>query len=144
MIGNNEESCEIFDPAPVVNLVFPSGGTGNIEYRWLFSGLDCPEIGSSIANNENGPEIDAGYIGSTLYLIRQTRREGCEDWVNSNCVVKEVNICNNGSTNNTLIHLPSDVLSLWIKNKNYKPVDNGWTIFEILEHISLTSYFLLI
>lgn len=28
--------------------------------------------------------------------------------------------------------------------KNYRPADNGWTISEILEHISLTSHFLLI
>jgi len=26
----------------------------------------------------------------------------------------------------------------------YKPADNGWTIAEILEHITLTSHFLLI
>ena len=28
--------------------------------------------------------------------------------------------------------------------KNYRPKDNGWTIVEILEHIALTSHFLLI
>lgn len=28
--------------------------------------------------------------------------------------------------------------------KNYRPADNGWTILEILEHIALTSHFLLI
>ena len=28
--------------------------------------------------------------------------------------------------------------------KNYKPVDGGWTIAEILEHVSLTSHYLLI
>ena len=28
--------------------------------------------------------------------------------------------------------------------KNYRPADSGWTILEILEHISLTSHFLLI
>lgn len=28
--------------------------------------------------------------------------------------------------------------------KFYKPVDNGWTVSEILEHIALTSHFLLI
>ena len=28
--------------------------------------------------------------------------------------------------------------------KNYRPADNGWTISEILEHIALTSHFLLI
>ena len=27
--------------------------------------------------------------------------------------------------------------------KNYRPLDNGWTILEVLEHISLTSFFLL-
>ena len=30
------------------------------------------------------------------------------------------------------------------KIKNYKPDDDGWTISEILEHISLTSHYLLI
>lgn len=28
--------------------------------------------------------------------------------------------------------------------KNYRPIDNGWTISEILEHIALTSHFLMI
>lgn len=28
--------------------------------------------------------------------------------------------------------------------KNYRPIDKGWTISEILEHIALTSHFLLI
>ena len=28
--------------------------------------------------------------------------------------------------------------------KQYKPLDNGWSIVEILEHIGLTSHFLLI
>jgi hypothetical protein len=28
--------------------------------------------------------------------------------------------------------------------KNYRPADNGWTIAEILEHIALTSHYLLI
>ncbi|WP_172826865.1 DinB family protein [Flammeovirga sp. SJP92] len=28
--------------------------------------------------------------------------------------------------------------------KHYKPIDNGWTIAEILEHIALTSHFLMI
>ena len=28
--------------------------------------------------------------------------------------------------------------------KNYRPLDNGWTISEIIEHIGLTSHFLLI
>src|ERR1700753_2672903 len=36
----------------------------------------------------------------------------------------------------------------WFSQKpaalNYRPVDGGWTIAEILEHITLTSHFLLI
>ena len=28
--------------------------------------------------------------------------------------------------------------------KNYRPLDKGWTIAEILEHIALTSHFLMI
>ena len=28
--------------------------------------------------------------------------------------------------------------------KNYRPKDNGWTVLEILEHIALTSHFLMI
>ena len=35
----------------------------------------------------------------------------------------------------------------WFKEteevKNYRPIDTGWTILEILEHIALTSHFLL-
>jgi len=36
----------------------------------------------------------------------------------------------------------------WFSQKpevlNYRPVDHGWTIAEVLEHITLTSHFLLV
>lgn len=39
-------------------------------------------------------------------------------------------------------------IDLWFdkeqETRQYKPQDNGWTIDEILEHIALTNYFLLI
>ena len=46
-----------------------------------------------------------------------------------------------------LINTHSDVLN-WFNTseelKQFKPRDNGWSIIEILEHIALTSHFLLI
>ncbi|MDA9773838.1 DinB family protein [Saprospiraceae bacterium] len=46
-----------------------------------------------------------------------------------------------------LIKTHSDIID-WFNEtedlKNYRPIDNGWTVSEILEHIALTSHFLLI
>ncbi len=46
-----------------------------------------------------------------------------------------------------LIDTHSKVLNWFsekVEIKNYKPTDDGWSISEILEHIALTSHFLLI
>ena len=46
-----------------------------------------------------------------------------------------------------LIDTHSKVLNWFsekVEIKNYKPMDDGWSISEILEHIALTSHFLLI
>lgn len=46
-----------------------------------------------------------------------------------------------------LIDTHSKVLGWFNENekiRNYRPVDKGWTIEEILEHISLTSHYLMI
>lgn len=46
-----------------------------------------------------------------------------------------------------LIKTTAEILPWFEKEeriKNYRPLDGGWTIQEILEHISLTNYFLLI
>lgn len=46
-------------------------------------------------------------------------------------------------------HLTSTIenINVWFDKpdelRNHKPLDDGWTINEILEHISLTSHFLL-
>lgn len=45
-----------------------------------------------------------------------------------------------------LIHAHSTILKWFNEDesiKNYRPKDGGWTILEILEHIALTSHFLL-
>jgi len=45
-----------------------------------------------------------------------------------------------------LIEAHTDIFAWFEKTeelKNYRPADGGWTVREILEHISLTSYFLL-
>lgn len=45
-----------------------------------------------------------------------------------------------------LIHTTENI-NIWFdkpeKLRNYRPINDGWTINEILEHISLTSHFLL-
>ena len=41
----------------------------------------------------------------------------------------------------------TESINLWFDEpeglRNYRPLNNGWTINEILEHIALTSHFLL-
>jgi hypothetical protein len=99
-IDGDEVGCPnpVFDPSLITNVVLPSGGSGNLEYIWIYTTIDplqpvslwIPIPGS------NASEYDPGPITQTTWYRRCARREGCDDYVaESNYVVKEIYCCDN-------------------------------------------------
>lgn len=92
-IGYDEEFCGPgHDPALIVELTPPTGGTGRIEYLWMksttsnvFSTGSFQPIPGATGQTYNPP-----VIYETTYYVRCTRREFCEDFLETNIVAKIV------------------------------------------------------
>ena len=97
-IAGDEIGCPnpVFDPAPIVNTQFPSGGSGTIEYIWMYT-LENPN--KPIATwtpipNTNSPNYDPGPLTVTTYFLRCSRRSGCTLYTGeTNYVSKQVKCC---------------------------------------------------
>ena len=94
-IAGNESGCPdpVFDPAPIVNVTLPTGGTGTIEYMWMYTTGDptTPVNTWYAIPNSNSPDFDPGPITATTHYQRCSRRSGCVDWVGeTNYVTKLV------------------------------------------------------
>ncbi|MGB0429164.1 MAG: collagen-binding domain-containing protein [Bacteroidia bacterium] len=95
-IGNGQEFCGPFNPAAISNATSPSGGLGGVEYMWLQSSVNTPNV---VGNNywtpisgANAATYDPGYISQTTYYIRCSRSIGCSAWVGeSNIIAMVVN-----------------------------------------------------
>jgi PKD repeat protein len=80
------------DPSPIIEVTPPSGGSGDIEYLWMFStsgGPFNPGTWTAIPNS-NTANFDPGPIFETTFFVRCTRREGCTPFLETNIIVKEV------------------------------------------------------
>ena len=91
-INGQESICGAFDPSVIGNASSPDGGDNSveIEYLWLASTQGCPRELVDQIPGATGPTYDPGTITQTTYFVRCARRKGCNVWVESNCVVKEV------------------------------------------------------
>jgi len=96
-INGQESTCGAFDPIVIGSVSAPAGGddSSEIEYLWLASTQGCPRELVDQIDGATGPTYDPGTITQTTYFVRCARRKGCNVWVESNCVVKEVN-CEQG------------------------------------------------
>ena len=96
LIGYDEVLCKTGgDPDEIVNIVFPTGGLGVLEYLWLQSDTDENYFPGNPnwtpITNSNSPNYDPGPIQATTYYIRCSRREGCLDYPGeTNIVTKEI------------------------------------------------------
>ncbi|MGK0363803.1 MAG: hypothetical protein ACI85O_000856 [Saprospiraceae bacterium] len=93
VIADDETLCpDNNDPAEMVDVVSPSGGSGAIEYVWLMNTNTSnppPAAGWSEIAGSNAPTYDSGTISQTTWYIRCARRAGCtEYWGESNVVEK--------------------------------------------------------
>ena len=94
------EACGSYDAAIIIELVTPTGGTGDLEYIWLASTDACPTELIDMIPSANDSTYNPGVLTQTTYFVRCARRVGCTVWVKSDCVVKTVDICDNeGSVN---------------------------------------------
>lgn len=85
-IGSGQHFCGLsFDPAPILNLVYPNGGSGDYEFLWMMSLKGTPYYpGSpdwSSISGANGESYDLGLVVQNTYFIRLARRSGCSDFV---------------------------------------------------------------
>lgn len=99
-IAGDESFCPnpIFDPSLITNVTLPSGGSGNLEYLWIFTEDDptAPLAQWQPIPGSNSPEYDPGPITLTTHYMRCARREGCIEYGGeSNWVTKEVVCCDN-------------------------------------------------
>lgn len=99
-IEGNETGCPdpIFDPSPITNVTLPSGGTGDLEYVWIFTTGDptAPVSAWTPIPNSNAPDYDPGPITVTTHYRRCARRSGCDEYVGeTNIITKMVSCCSN-------------------------------------------------
>ena len=80
------------DPDPILNVQTPTGGSGAIEYLWMYSTEPGPfntQTWSPIPG-ATGDSYDPGPLSETTYFTRCVRRECCDVYLESNIVTIEV------------------------------------------------------
>ncbi|MFM1875085.1 MAG: hypothetical protein RL266_822, partial [Bacteroidota bacterium] len=78
-IGNPQTGCSPFDPAALVSLADPSGGTGSLEYVWLQSTNGGTNY--TVISGATSSTYDPGTITQTTWYRRCARRSGCSSYV---------------------------------------------------------------
>lgn len=80
------------DPDEIVNVELPSGGSGEIEYLWMYSTESGPFNAATWKQvpDSNSPSYDPGPLQETTYFARCARRENCPGFVETNIVKIEV------------------------------------------------------
>jgi hypothetical protein len=81
-----------FDPATIYNTDTPSGGSGSIEYMWLYKSATTGWNWVEIVNNQDC--YDPGSLCETTIYRRCARREYCTSWPGES---NDVTITVNGS-----------------------------------------------
>ncbi|MCB0692909.1 MAG: hypothetical protein H6568_01850 [Lewinellaceae bacterium] len=99
-ISGDEVGCAdpLFDPGLIVNVILPSGGSGDLEYVWMYTTVDpnLPITAWLPVPNSNSPSLDPEPISETTWYRRCSRRSGCTDYVGeTGYVTKEVKCCEN-------------------------------------------------
>ncbi|GLR15917.1 GEVED domain-containing protein [Portibacter lacus] len=95
LIGEDQILCDgANDPSEILNIVSPSGGTGNVEYLWLknITTSEPPTAqnmnGWVEISNSNVASFDPETISTTTWYMRCARNEGCIEYSAESNVVK--------------------------------------------------------
>ena len=94
LIEGDEDFCPGSPLKPITEVSPATGGTGAIEYMWMYSTttavFDASWIAIPNSNTKNLTTIPA--ITGTTYFIRCVRRVGCDNFKESNSVVKRAKV----------------------------------------------------
>ncbi len=106
-IGISQAGCAPFDPSVFVSLSAASGGSGTLEYVWIYRNASTGNAWTTIANS-NSTTYDAASVTETTDFRRCSRRANCSEWVGesniisvvitNNCEPNEVCLINNWSS----------------------------------------------
>jgi large repetitive protein len=106
VIGVGQSGCAPYDPFPFVSISAASGGSGTLEYVWIYRNASTGNQWTSIANS-NSATYDAPAVSETTEFRRCARRSGCPDFIGesnilvvsitSNCTPTEICYINNYS-----------------------------------------------
>ncbi len=128
-IGYDQSYAEGSTPFEILDIATPSGGTGEIEYLWMYStdGVNWNPI-----PNSNSPSYQPGTLYQTTYYIRCARREGCASFIaESNIVIIQIgddfNLAVELATFNASLLNESEVLLKW---NTYTETDNSHFVIE--------------
>ena len=94
-IAVTQNSCTPFQASVMSELFVPIGLGGDQEFIWLKSTTSCPNSIDQRIAGATKEFYDPGFIEQTTYFTRWVRTIGCTTWQASNCVVKEVETCEN-------------------------------------------------
>ncbi|MBI5916570.1 MAG: SprB repeat-containing protein, partial [Bacteroidetes bacterium] len=145
-IAANEFGCPnpTWDPSLIVSLTLPTGGSGALEFVWIFTTDDPtnPFAQWVPIPNTNSPEYDPGPISVTTHYRRCARRFGCSDYVGeTNIITKEALCCDNVTDggqigqNQSACQAPLDPALL----VNVTPPSGGSNVLEYQWVISTTG-----
>ncbi len=144
MIGNAQSGCSPFDPSLIQNLQSPSGGSGTLQYVWLYknssTGNNFQQISGATSSS-----YDPGPLTESTYFRRCARRYGCNDYVGeSNIICMTVTNCcnatigalsfynlNNSSTFSTITNLGTYDLTNLPSNWNIEAAVTGSNIGSV-------------
>ena len=104
-ICGNEDKCGSYDPCLITSSDPACGGSGQLEYRWLYSTNNCNSW--ICIPNSNCPTYNPGWIHCTTWYKREARRSCSNNWARcSNYIKKEVSAypSSNISGKNTFCH----------------------------------------
>jgi len=96
IINSDEVICIGETPQAFINITTPTGGSGPIEYLWLFTtspGPWMPPLGFTEIPNSNSLTYQPGPLTETTTFLRCARRAGCPDYLESNWFTIEVENC---------------------------------------------------
>ncbi|MBX7052100.1 MAG: T9SS type A sorting domain-containing protein [Flavobacteriales bacterium] len=103
-IGSNQTGNVGYNPSMFLNVTSPSGGSGSLEYMWLYknSSTDWQFVPVSGASSNT---YDCPSINETTTFRRCCRRSGCPTWdgESNDCTVTiNCNTCNNLTSGGTI------------------------------------------
>ena len=92
-ISGDEDFCPGGTLSPILETAQPSGGTGILEYLWMYSTNTSVFDANTwiILTGETGPNLtNLPALTRTAYFIRCVRRKGCDVYKETNVVTKRI------------------------------------------------------